>query len=134
MEIGTIALRHESRDWTSHLAASISLSIAEMAAVHDVGVCDMTWNWLCPDWRRVNRLENMDVCRSLDKEKVKHQPNGTPIWDMSQPFMREPDSYVTFCHYRRRRGSSSLYLTRRALSDTPCDKSHYTTEWWGSEG
>ena len=83
---------------------------------------DMTQNWLCPDWRRVNRSENVDVYRSLDKEKVKHQPNGTPIWDMSQPFVREPDGYVTFCRYHMRRGSSSLYLTWRALSDAPHDE------------
>ena len=75
VEIGAIALRRESRDWTSRLAATISLSIAETEAVRDAGVCVMVRNWLCPDWRRVNMSESVDVCPSLDEEKVEHQPN-----------------------------------------------------------
>ena len=60
MEIGASGLRRKSSDWTNHLAASISLSIAETAAVCDGGVCVMVWDRLCPDWRRVNRSESMD--------------------------------------------------------------------------
>lgn len=83
-----MALRRESRDWTSRLAASISLSIAETEAVRDAGVCVMIRNWLCPDWRRVNMSESVDVCPSLDEEKVEHQPK----WDIDMehvPTFRE---------------------------------------------
>ena len=83
MEIGAIALRRESREWTSRLAASISLSIAETAPGRDKGVCVMTRNWLSPDWRKVDGSESVDVCPSLDEEKVGYEPNGTPIWNMS---------------------------------------------------
>ena len=121
VEIGASELRRESSDWTSHLTASISLSIAEMAAVRDAGVCVMIRDRLCPDWRRVNRSESMDVCPSLDKEldeeKVEHRPNGTPTWKMSQPFVRETEGHVTLC--RSRCGSGGLHSTWPALGDAP---------------
>jgi len=71
VEIGAMPLRRERRDWTSHLAAPISLSIMETAAVCDVGGCVMTLNWLRnlrPDWRRVNRSEKpAEVLRLLSR-------------------------------------------------------------------
>jgi hypothetical protein len=68
-EIGAIALRRESRDWTSRLAASISLSIAETAAGRDGSVCVMDRKWLGPCWKKVDRSESVDVCPSLGEGK-----------------------------------------------------------------
>jgi hypothetical protein len=66
--------------------------------------------------------ESVDVCPSLDEEKVEHQPKWDTIWNMSQPFERETEGYVTICRCRRTCGWGGLCLGWIALSDAPHDE------------